>query len=656
MDINLPAYYDRSEDEIAKGYERHLFRAGHVLQSAELNELQGLAAQRHRMLGDAIFKDGDIVRDARLVVDSATGQVIAESGAIYLDGAVRGVPPAEFTIPVTGTVVIGIYLTRTVITEQEDPTLADPAIETQAYGEPGAGRLKVEPSWGVQGEHQDVDFFPIYYVDEGQLRAKEAPPVMDAVTQAIARYDIDSSGSNYVVEGMRVRRLADQAGEQIYNIDEGRARVNGFGITLANSRRLAYAAEPVIKLINSEPTNSSSATLQHVTFARPPARDIVQVNITAERTVTVTHSSVAGGSDPLPDTSVVSIVSVVQGGTTFEYGDDYVLTGQTVDWSPSGNEPAPGSSYDVTYRHITQATPQNVTDRGFDVAGAVPGTLILTTYNTMLPRIDRLCIDDSGQFVWLQGVSTDFNPVRPAVPPNLIALAQITQRWDESTQVINDGVRTVPMRDIEAMNARMELLTDLVAQQLLISDLNTREAGTKKGIFTDPFLNDDQRDAGIAQDAAVVGGILTLPILPDVGRPTDDLEGPQTCAYTVETIVAQNERTGSMKVNPYMAFDVPQAPAVLDPAVDRWTEVETQWLSTITERFIAYHPSFHLWVPRGGHPFWTNDSTTIDTISSTQSDIEYLRQIEVKFTITGFGPGEELTSVTFDGIPVTPTA
>ncbi|MCP6582618.1 DUF4815 domain-containing protein, partial [Klebsiella pneumoniae] len=77
------------------------------LQSAEANEIQDYAKQRVKALGDALFKDGDIVRDARAVVNQTTGVTQMESGAVYLRGMVRGIPSATITIPVTGTVVLG---------------------------------------------------------------------------------------------------------------------------------------------------------------------------------------------------------------------------------------------------------------------------------------------------------------------------------------------------------------------------------------------------------------------------------------------------------------------------------------------------------------------------------------------------------------------
>lgn len=454
MATPLSGYYNRFDS--SKDYEKHLFRAGFVLQSAELNEMQNAVIYRAGMLGDALFKDGDIVRDARIIVDPATGETICEAGAIYLRGAVRGVPPATLTIPVDRAVAVGIRLTETNVTENEDPGLRDPAAEREIIG-PGAGRLKVDPAWSYDEDGAtDGEFFPVYYVDSGQLRAKEAPPALDSVSQAIARYDRDSAGSNYIVSGLRVTQLDDSSGSQVYNVQDGRARVNGFGVSLNASRRLVYPAVPDLRYIDSEPHTSSTVSAQRVNLDRSPISSITQVRITAEKTATLTHGSFAGAQDPLPDTSVVEIVSVTQGATTYVQGVDYKLTAGRVDWSLSGAEPAPGSSYTVVYRYITSVTPTAVDDTGFTVTGAVVGTLILTNYYVKLPRIDRLCLNEGGEFVWVAGVSTDYNPVTPPVPATLAPLAQVVQTWDANRYVVNDGTRVVPMSDIEAMNARME--------------------------------------------------------------------------------------------------------------------------------------------------------------------------------------------------------
>ena len=659
MATPLSGYYNRFNE--ADNYDEHHFRAGYVLQSAEMNEIQSALIHRTKALGDALFKDGDIVRDARLVVDLATGNTTCESGAVYLRGAVRGVPSATITIPTVGTVAIGIWLMATIVTQNEDPNLRDPAAETRNYQEPGAGRLKVEPKWGHRDDGTvDGEFFPIYYADDGLLRAKEAPPQLDSVSQAIAKYDLDSTGSSYVVEGLRVTQLANSGDNQVYNVENGRARINGFGVTLTSSRRVVYPATPVLRFIDSEPRSSDTASAHRVNLDRTPVASIQQIRITANKTASLNHGTFSGAQDPLPDTSVVEIVSVTQGATTYVNGVDYKLTAGRVDWSLSGAEPAPGSTYSAQYNYITSVEPTDVDDTGYTVTGAVPGTLIMTSYNVKLPRIDRLVMDQQGMISWVTGVSTDYNPVPPQAPGNVIALAQVFQTWTTDRKVVSDGVRMVSMTELESMNARMDNITALVAKQLLMTDIGTRNASVKKGLFVDPFLDDEQRDQGIKQSASIFSGVLTLPIDGDALAMPADVGEVVTCDFVLETALEQPLCTGSMKINPYMAFALMPALVKLTPAVDRWTETETAWTSPVTQRFNQTFntSSFESLGLRTMVTTSTgsSSSTSTRTIGTSTSEIQYLRPIEVQFEAQGFGPGEELSSITFDGLAVTATA
>lgn len=640
-------YYNRFDPE--KNYEKHLFRAGFVLQSAEMNEIQESGIHRAKSIGDALFKDGDVVRDAKVIVDSETGETICEAGAVYLNGAVRGVPPGNITIPVVGTVAIGIWLVETVVDKEIDPDLRDPAAETRNYQEPGASRLMIEPQWGYDSETvANATFYPIYYADDGQLRAKEAPPSLDSVNQAIARYDRDSAGSNYVVSGMRVEQLDDlMDGTQVYNILEGRARVNGFGVEMSTSRRVEYDGEPEFRLINGEIHSSTGPATQRVDLYRPPIESIVEVKITTEVELEAFNRSLINDYDPFPAevvaaVSIQEIRSLPSGGTVYTQGTDYRLASNRIEWvwvgQPGGAiRPSAGSTYYVTYRHRTAVSPESPDDTGFSVTGSVASTDIEVKYYSRLPRVDRLCMNDSGEIVWIRGVSADSNPVPPPVPNNMIALAQVIQTWDANRQVINDGVRVVPMAELEAMNQRLDTITDLIAQQKLAGDINQRDSAAKKGLFVDPFLDDLQRDQGIAQTAAIIDGVLTLPVDGEAARPNNDISVPATCAFTLETALAQNARTGSMKINPYMSFGILPASATLNPAVDRWVTVQTSFPSLLTRLFYAIHGL-------------TPPLRKTITLAST------LRPIEVKFTLKGFVPGETLSTVTFDGIPVTPSA
>lgn len=629
----------------ADNFDEIRFRADRVLQSAELNELQSMAAHRLRGISEALFSDGDVIRAAGIIVNPDTGATVCESGAIYLAGAVRGVPPANITVPVVGVVAVGVYLQQTEVDAEDDPALLNPAVGTRGYQEPGAARLRVDPVWGFDGDGQAGEFYPVWEVDNGYVRAKEPPPNLDALTQALARYDRDSAGGTYIVAGLDITMGADTPeGAQVYTVSEGRARVNGYAIEQSASRRLVYAAQPDLRRIDSEPFASTTTDPQRVELARPPAREIVQVRITAEKTVTLTHGGFTGAADPLPDPSVLSIVSVVQGGTTYAAGADYQLTAGSVDWSPPGAEVAPGSTYQCTYRYIATVAPTDPDDRGFTVAGALPGTLVLTTYDQMLPRIDRLCMGPGGGFEWVKGVAADWTPQPPRVPADLLALASVYQSWDDQRRVIADGLRVVPMAQLAGQAARQARIIEDLAELRLAVDASGRDSGIKKGLFADPMLSDYMRDAGIEQTAAIVDGDLTLPIAAIAHHVGLALTAPQAPAHNPVPVLEQALRTGSMPVNPYMSFRPITKATILKPAVDRWTDVVTTWASPITQR---------LYSGSGNKERRTGRTTEERVVDEDAEPLETLRPITVEFELQGFGPGEALDELTFDGLPLT---
>lgn len=633
-----PNYYSRFAG--SDNYEEHLFIAGRALQSAELNDLQKQFAFSLRGVADSLFKDGDVVRDAAVSVDFDNAMVQCQAGAVYIRGMVRGVTPATLTgVPMTGVVAVGIRLVETIITEAEDPELADPAAGTRNYGERGAERLQVLPTWSTD-QTGVGEFYPIYSITDGVLDAKDPPPSLDSVTQALARYDRDSAGGTYIVNGLEVRALEDVGTTQFYSLAEGRCRVYGYGLDFNTSRRVPLTVQPDLKVVANEPHLSAGTAPQRIDFDRTPGTNISAVSITAEKTVTLTHGGFTGAADLLPDTSVLSILSVTQGASTYTQGGDYILAAGRCDWSPGGAEPSPGSTYQVTYRYITLVAPTAVDSEGFTVSGAVSGTLVLVSYSQKLPRIDRLCVNVLGVPVWVVGVSAEENAQLPDVPEDYLAVASIYQTWTESRRVANDGVRVVPMPVLAGIDNRFDRLLQLVAQQRLESNIHTRESGAKKGLFTDPFIDDTQRDAGTAQMAAIVRGELMLPISAMIYQVGSDIVGPETLPFDNAIALQQPFRTGLMKINPYMSFAAPPAPVLLTPAIDRWTVVESVWASDATSRFV---------VGQGDQSSSTSATRTLLT-GVTTAPIENLRSIPVSYRITGFGAGEILQSVTFDGV------
>lgn len=698
MTIQLPQYYNRFD--ASKNFECHLFQAGRVLQSAELNEIQSASMERLRGVSDALFQDGDVVSGADVIIDATTGACTCGAGAIYLRGAVRGVPPGELTIATTGRVTIGVYLKESIITELQDPTLRDPAISVRNYQEPGAARLRIEPAWGYADDGQTGDFYPIYQVENGLLLSKAPPPQVDAIAVSIARYDLQSSGGYYISSGLNVTRMADEGGKQIYSMADGVARVAGQEIVRQHARRLIYDAVPDTREVLLEPhlVEANTGSNQRINVNHTPIHDILDHAVTRVVTETgITHGAFSGSLDALTHSPVVQILEVKQGETTYTKNADYKLTTDKVDWSPGGLEPAPGSTYSVTYQYIDTVTePVSADVDGFTVPGTitvnvaggltanaqlVKDTLVQVSYTWSMPRFDLICLDSDGEIRTVKGVSSPVRPRVPSTPGGLLRVAVIDQQWTEDTRVINNGTKMVSMSDLNDINGRVDTLFALVAEERLALNLTQRDSTAKKGVFTDPFLDDDLRDQGLAQTAAIFDGELTLGIdstahevaLSDVATldarvlvELDETVGP------AELVINQSLRTGSMKINPYDAFSPLPGVARLTPAVDFWTEFDTEWLSPETRQFDEL-----IWTRqcvrdtanlslvgrlmsrvfnrcrRWGRPIIVGGSEISDVetekVGTRYVDLQFLRQTVVRFDLSGFAPNEALQKVIFDG-------
>ena len=213
-------------------------------------------------------------------------------------------------------------------------------------------------------------------------------------------------------------------------------------------------------------------------------------------------------------------------------------------------------------------------------------------------------------------------------------------------------MRVVQFDRIAAIESRLDFALQEISRQRLEADVATREGGARVGVFVDPLLDDSMRDQGIAQTAAIIDGDLTLPIVSvEAAALPDDVPALTARPYDVVVLLEQPYRTGDMQVNPYMAFEPLPAQITLTPAVDRWTEVKTAWTSAITQTFKRSTGT-------GGGSGWavlhhTETSTTTQTVSSTTSQLEHLREIDVAFALSGFGDGELLERVVFDGVDVT---
>jgi hypothetical protein len=630
----LPAVYDRTPD--FPNFTRLLFREDRIAQASEMMEMQSIIEGRGRRVGQMTARDGDRVSGADVLVSPDDETVFLAAGRIYVSGDVRDVTSRTLTdVPMDEDVQIGVRIIRALITEQDEPALLGLHPGSEGEGEPGAGREVETIAWGWNGDGEAGDLYPVYFMRDGVVIDQTPPPNLSGINQAIASYDRDANG-HYVVRGCRVAALGLIGGGWHFAISEGVANINGFKRTRESALRHVQADEPDLRTVTSEPHSFVGTDPNVIKTNYGPINALSTVLVEKQKTVSITKGT-TNSVDPLPDSSVTSIVSVVQGGTTYVPTTDYVKSGDSVSWAPAGAEPAPGSSYNVTYRYLAVVTPDASTSRTVTVSGGFDGGSVFISYSYKLPRIDLLCLDQNGNSVYVKGVSAVLRPRRPGAPATLLGLAWITNIWDAAPLVEQVDVRSVTFEELWFYLRRLWTLTDLVALERLKSDIDNREPVAKKGVFVDPLVDDTYRDAGEAQTAAIVEGYMRLAIDPTFYRPV--MTSPIMLDYTPEVIIRQDLVTVCMKINPYMNFSPLPGELQLTPSVDFWTETATEWLSDETREFVG-----------------TQDRTeTVNRLEAERTQrIEFLRQISVSFTIRGMGNGENLSTLTFDGVDVKP--
>jgi hypothetical protein len=640
---NLLDYQNRTDP--SKRYAKHLFRSAKGIQAAEHNEVQDTAHLRLKSVADTMHSDGDRVEGCEIAVNAATGLITAGAGKVYINAEVHSVAAANFPVPANGTFAAGIWYTERIVTEIEDGTLRDPAVGTANYQQPGAARLQIATFWGLSNESRpDGQFYGLYSIVNREVaREKQPEPIISQVSEALARYDRDSNGS-FVIEGFTVRVLAGApANKQVFSISEGGAHVMGYEAFRSYAQRLVVDENASIREVEDEQHifSPNGSGKMRIDVRHVPIEMISMIKLTRQRTVTITHGAFSGAMDPLPDESVVIIVSVAQSGKTYVQGTDYTLQNDGINWAPLGDEPSPGSTYTVTYQYRLIVQPESPDTHGFTVSNSVTGQLVQVRYSYRLPRVDILVIDKNGDAQLVMGVPHSNSPTPPSAPPETLRIATIIQRWEGLPEVVNDSVRVTSMREIELMRKSIIDLYDLTAQNKMASNAIINAPASVRGLFVDPLTNDNMRDQGIAQGAAIVAGELMLPLDAAVAQIVGNIIN--TLNYTVETIFDQPARTGSMKVNPYNAQDPLPARVTLDPAIDRWNIEETQWTSDITRAITQ--------VSGGYFVTYTTTGQVVETLGASSAADVNLRVRSVGIHVEGFGANEGYT-VTFDGVTV----
>lgn len=582
MEINRDDYFNGFNP--AKSYRKLLFIAGRPLQSAELNQMQDLILDLLSRLGKHLVSNGTIISGGEVTSLSPTS-ISMNAGVVSIDGVPTQVEASTVVLPETGIAVLGVAVKSIMITGNDDPSIFEPDTQSPHYGQDGAYREKIVAVWKLSTQvGGDEVMFPVMTITEGTILSTSASTDTNSpINNAISVYDNGVHGS-YVVNGLVLNNHGISSVDNSIELtmSSGVARVTGSERPFPVESIVALAPVDDTKVVLSEPIVFVTGTLTYP-LRNTPLMAITKVSGTKKITHNVTRGPSSGGTDLLTNTPVLKINAVTQGGTTYVKDVDFKQLGDSIDWSLSGAEPSPGSTYSVTYEYIANFSAtfsgSNLVIAQVDGDALVSNSTLYVDYAFYLSRIDRILLGKTGDVIVAKGV-----PGLPAYiqPPGIpgggfLSLATVTLAKGVDPKIEQTTtVYMVPFSEIKEMANRIGDMEYNIAQLSLKDSAQSMDPVTvKRGVIVDSLLNNNLRDAGIPQTALVIGQRLRVPSLMSAykANTTDVFKLNVQSEYEVFSNIL---RTKSQRINPYAGDGLPPqagmalAPQLLAQSITIW--------------------------------------------------------------------------------------
>lgn len=190
---------------------------------------------------------------------------------------------------------------------------------------------------------------------------------------------------------------------------------------------------PINSLVADVPSANLNGASRNTDFQlgfRPVKEIISLVADVEENQRPIVRGSVPGTADVLGDDSILSILSVVQGTTTFVEGEDYTLIRQSeIQWLDN-NEPASGTTYYVTYIYTQPLAKDRdyILDTNTDsivFIGKTPARnyTFRVSYSYFLAREGIVFLDSNGLLNYVLS-SPSRDPVSPNPSEDVLPLAK----------------------------------------------------------------------------------------------------------------------------------------------------------------------------------------------------------------------------------------
>lgn len=611
-DLRQAPYYD--DYESSKQYTQILARPGRVAQSREITQIQSTMKDIMKSIGDSFLNDGDIVEGCQIIPDKTNKTVTVTAGRVYMSGMVLNLKESTISIKGEGVENIGVRLVESIVTEEDDASLRDPALSYDNFNQPGGDRLKSELKIVNLAEDANSDNFALLAkLVDGEVSLGQQAPNYSTLNETLARRTYDESGS-YIVEGLivRVETNEDESKFSVV-VESGKAYVHGYEVNIPSARRVILPRSITSATVSTRYSYNTGS--RYLLTTGPYVKNINKVVGSLEVTESVTINSNQGAS--LRNNTAYSIISVTKGGTTYPASKYRLEQGPTsyIKWTDTDY---PGDNVVVKYYYTAEfqegrdyKLTLDTTNNSYYMdwmpsspLSPVVGETITIEHEKYLARKDTVYIDQYGVIDAIQGIPADYGlEVAPSAPTYTLPLASImsppgglVDKTDESLDigVSSVGLTRFTMRDIHNLLKRIRTME--YDQTILSLNTEAKDYATddKRGIFTDPFIdlskisldfNKDIEGHVISEDRPYfdVGidldsNMIHLPLIPSYADANYDSAASSVNKYfstvtlrkTGERVVlSQMNATKSFLIAPYISH--PQTPEVhINPSLDTW--------------------------------------------------------------------------------------
>ena len=471
---------------------------------------------------------------------------------------------------------------------------------------------------------------------------------MSKLNDILAQRTYEESGS-YRVEGLDLYTEPHPSNQNKLQlvVDKGIAYVQGYRNELMSSRRIELDKALDSRTVQNEPFYYNSTTRKG-RVGNNPVANIQRVSGQVQVTKEVKSRGVTKDSgDTLANGSVSEITKVYTDSKTYVQGTDYVLVnGNTVSWSPSGSEPASGSSYFVDYRYNKTM----VKDRDYKVVvegsgdsrtwwidfsgmtGSKPvvNTQVLIDYTYYLARKDVIVMDKDGNITIKKGEPDSINNVVEPIhaDPFTLPLGTVLVLPNSNSSIcVKSALNRLSMADLQKMKSRIDTIEYNQALTALDDEIFSSENREQlRGVFSDGFISTNKYDS--THPDANIGfsfedAEITLPISKEtVKKPNISSNNPFahswgrliTAPFKEVKSISQPLVSDSLNVNPYNSYNK-MGVLKLDPSEDSWINTEKV---TVTDDVDPTTINVRRWWGSHRNESWVDDQ--IDAVSNIKLD------------------------------------